>query len=118
MEQVSFMLAEENRLRKKEDVDRVFKTGRSVFDPVCGFKFLKNGLSVSRFAIMVGTKISKSAVKRNRIRRQIREIIRLNIPNIQKGFDFSFIVRPEAKNAKYQDLEKIIIGGLKRARLI
>jgi len=112
------MLPQENRLRKKIEVEKVFKTGRSVFDSVCGFKVLRNGLEVSRFAIMVGTKISKSAVVRNRIRRQIREIVRLNLPRIEKGLDFSFIVRPEAKNAKYEDFEKAIVGGLRKARLI
>jgi ribonuclease P protein component len=112
------MLPNENRLRKEKEVELVFKTGRSVFDLVCGFKFLRNNLSVSRFAILVGTKVSKSAVKRNRVRRQIREIIRLNLPKIKSGFDFLFIVRPEAKDKKYQDLEKIIIDGLKRARLM
>lgn len=112
------MLPNENRLRKEKEVELVFKTGRSVFDTVCGFKFLKNNLSVSRFAILVGTKVSKSAVKRNRARRQIREIIRLNLLKIKTGLDFVFIVRPEVKDKKYEDLEKIIIGGLKKARLI
>jgi len=112
------MLPQANRLRKEKDINKVFKTGRSVFDPVCGFKFLPNGLSVSRFAFMVGTKISKSAVKRNRLRRQIREIIHLNLKNIKPGLDFTFIVRPEAKEADYRVLEKVILSGLKRARLM
>lgn len=112
------MLPQPNRLKKAKEVEKVFKTGKSVFDPVCGFKFLPNNLSVSRFAIMVGIKISKSAVKRNRLRRQIREIIYPNIFKIKTGFDFVFIVRPEAKEADYQVLEKVILSGLKKFRLI
>lgn len=112
------MLPQTNRLRKEKDVERVFKTGKSVFDPVCGFKFLPNGLPVSRFAIMVGTKVSKSAVKRNRLRRQIREIIRLNLSKIKIGLDFAFIVRPEAKEVDYKVLEDRILFGLKKARLL
>ncbi|MFA6132122.1 MAG: ribonuclease P protein component [Patescibacteria group bacterium] len=112
------MLPQENRLRKEKDIEKVFKTGKSVFDPVCGFKFLPNNLPVSRFAFMVGTKISKSAVKRNRLRRQIREIIHLNLKNIKTGLDFTFIVRPGAKEADYKGLEDIIVHGLKKARLL
>lgn len=112
------MLPQENRLRKEKDIEKVFKTGKSVFDPLCGFKFFPNRLTVSRFAIMISTKVSKSAVKRNRLRRQIREIIRLNLPKIKGGLDFTFIVRPEAKGANYQALEKVILSGLKKAKLI
>lgn len=115
---VIHMLPQNNRLRKEKDIDKVFKTGKSVFDPVCGFKFLPNGLPDSRFAIMVGVKIYKSAVKRNRLRRQIREIIHLNLKKIKPGLDFTFIVRPEAKTADYQVLEKTILSGLKKARLL
>ena len=112
------MLPQENRLRKEKEIEKVFKIGKSVYDPVCGFKFLPNGLLVSRFAFMVGTKIYKSAVKRNRLRRQIREIIHLNLSKIKPGFDFTFIARPEAKEADYQVLENRIISGLKRERMI
>jgi ribonuclease P protein component len=112
------MLPQANRLRKEKEVNRVFKTGKSVFDPVCGFKGLKNNLGVSRFAVMVGVKISKSSVVRNRIRRRIREIIRLNLPNIKPGYDLSLIVRPEAKTASYQELEQAIIGGFRKVGLM
>lgn len=112
------MLPQENRLKKEKDIEKVFKTGKSVFDPVCGFKFLPNGLPVSRFAVMVGVKISKSAVKRNRLRRQIREVIHLNLKNIKSGLDFTFIVRSEAKEADYKVLEQKILSGLKKAGLI
>lgn len=112
------MLPQENRLKKEKDIEKVFKTGKSVFDPVCGFKFLPNNLPISRFSFMVGVKISKLAVKRNRLRRQIREIIHLNLSKIKTGFDFAFIVRLEAKEADYQVLEKVILSGLKKAGLI
>lgn len=112
------MLPQINRLRKEKDVERVFKTGKSVFDPVCGFKFLPNHLPVSRFAILVGIKVFKSAVKRNRLRRQIREIVHLNLKKIKPGFDFVFIVRSGAKDSEYQVLERVVLGVLKGAKLI
>ena len=66
---------------------------------------------------MVGTKISKSAVKRNHIRRRVREIIRLNKQNIKSGFDFTFIARSGALTVDYKELEKVILNGLKKAGL-
>jgi ribonuclease P protein component len=112
------MLPQENRLRKGKEVEEVFKTGKSVFDPVCGFKYQKNNLDKSRFVIMVGTKIFKSAVKRNRLKRQISEILRLNKEKIKIGYDFTFIVRPDALRVNYQEIERRILGGLRRVGLI
>jgi ribonuclease P protein component len=112
------MLKKENRLKKEAEVKLVFSKGRSVFDSVCGFKYQRNGLNKSRFAIMVGTKISKSAVKRNCIRRQVSEILRLNKEKIKVGYDFTFIARPEALGASYQEIEKRILGGLEKAGMV
>jgi ribonuclease P protein component len=111
------MLPQVNRLRKKKEIERVFKVGRNVFNPICGFKFQANGLSLSRFSIIIGLKVSKSAVKRNRLRRQVREVIRLNLSKIRSGFDFAFIISPKALGKDYQELEQIILSGLKRAGL-
>ena len=64
------MFKQENRLRHEKDIKAVLKKGTSVFDAVCGVKFAPNGGEPSRYAVVVGTKVHKSAVKRNRVRRQ------------------------------------------------
>ncbi len=99
------------------EVQRVVKTGRSVFDPVCGIRFLKNTKPDTRFAVVAGTKVHKSAVKRNRIKRQYREILRLNLENIVKGYDVVFFVSAQALELTYAQKEERLIAVLKRARL-
>lgn len=111
------MFENKNRLRKQTEVQKVVKTGKSVFDPVCGIRFLKNELPDSRFAVVVGTKVSKSAVKRNRVRRQYREILRLNLENIKKGFDIVLFTSPQSLELTYAQKEERMIAVLKKARL-
>lgn len=53
----------------------------------------KNNLSVSRFAFIVSTKIDKRATVRNRIKRLLRESVRLLLPNVPHGFDVIFIAK-------------------------
>lgn len=55
----------------------------------------ENGLDISRIGITVRKKIG-NAVKRNRIKRLVREIYRLNKRNILKGYDIVIVAHSGA----------------------
>lgn len=112
------MLPKPNRLHLDKDIKTLFAKGKGVFDVYAGFKWRKNGLGVSRFAVVVGTKVSKSAVTRNRLRRQVREVIRLRLAEIKPGFDVMMLVRKEAIGKTYAELESHVVGGLKKAGIL
>lgn len=112
------MLQSENRLRKDRDFQVVFKKGQSIFDNFCGVRFYKNGLENSRFAVVVGTKVHKSAVKRNKVRRQYREILRLNLLQFKKGFDVILLTSKESLNLDYHEKEEKLIKVFTKAGLM
>jgi ribonuclease P protein component len=87
------MLTKESRLRRKEEVDAVFRRGTVVSADDFILKFLPNGLPHSRVAVLVGKKVSNKANQRNRIRRRLREVVRLNFEKIPTGYDILIIVR-------------------------
>ena len=65
-----------------------------------------NEKNETRVGFTVSKKISKSAVVRNRLRRQMREIVRLS-PDLQEKYpshDLILIAREEALNRAYQQL--------------
>ena len=64
--------------------------------------FKKNGLGVTRLGITVIKKIG-NAVKRNRVKRLVREFFRLNKSYFPQGYD---IVVAARKNASYLGLRK------------
>jgi ribonuclease P protein component len=112
------MFAQKNRLRHEKDVKETLKKGRSVFDSICGVKFRSNGGEDSRFAVVVGTKVHKSAVKRNRVRRQYREIIRTNIEMIKPGTDMVLLTSKGALDLDYEEKKERLMGVLKKAKLL
>jgi len=71
----------------------------------------------TRFGFIASKKVGKAAV-RNRAKRIIREIIRLNLDKIEDGFDAVVIVSPNAANQTYEILEKEVLNSLKKAKLI
>ena len=102
------MFTKKNRLNKKSDFDWVFKKGRSFYTKKLGIKTLKNNLEDSRFGIIVSTKVAKKAVKRNLLKRRIREALRLRLERIKKGCDFMVIALPGSAELKYNEVEKEI----------
>jgi ribonuclease P protein component len=111
------MLKKNNRLLKKKDFDAVWQKGRSGYDQLLGLKSLANGLAENRFGIMVGLKVSKKAVERNKIKRRLRAIIRAEAVNLAKGFDVVITVLPAAKKAEFAVLQASLLSHLRKLRI-
>jgi ribonuclease P protein component len=110
-------LTKEERLRLRRDFDRIFSQGRSVHNAYLRLVYIENGLDHPRIAIVVKKKIGK-AVFRNRLRRLVREVYRLNkekFPNV----DVVFVFRDRAKDLKkpsYWDMERIVLDLVEKMR--
>jgi len=78
-------------------------------------KALPNGLTLSRYGLSVSKRVGK-AVTRNRIKRLLREILRI-VP-LKPAWDIIFIVRPAAATADYASLKRSVEGLLSRASLL
>jgi ribonuclease P protein component len=112
------MLKKENRLTRKKDFDAVWQKGRSSFDKIFGVKILPNKLETNRFGIMIGLKVSKKAVERNRIKRRIREIIIGQEKNLKTDLDVVITVLPAARGKEFAELEESIEFNFKRLKIL
>ncbi len=112
------MLAKEYKLKKNNDIKRVFEKGKYFQKGVIGIKLIKNNSKINRFGFLVGLKISKKSTERNKIKRWLNEIIRLNLSQIKKGYDIIIMVKTEIKEKKYQEVESNLIGLLEKIKLI
>ena len=105
------------RLTKDQDIKQVFAKGKGVYDEMTGIKFLANKTGSVRFAIVVGTKVAKTAVARNRLKRQIRAILAKKEPQLTPGFDVLVLTRKPAVGATSAALEEHLTWVLKKAKL-
>lgn len=102
-------------LKKRADYVAVYEQGRSWANNLIVVKVLPNEFGLSRCGFSVGTRVGK-AVARNRVRRLLREIVRLT--PIKPGWDIVIIARPEAATADYYQLKSSVGKLLMRARLL
>lgn len=96
-------------LRKKKDIDQVFKAGLSFYCPILGVKALKNDLNYNRLVIIIGLKVSKSAVVRNKIKRQIRSIVKENFSDNEKSYDLVVIVMKDIIDKSFIDIKENLL---------
>lgn len=112
------MLPKKYRLVKDTDFRKIWSQGKAFHTKILNFKLLKNNLAVSRFGIIVGSKISKKSTVRNKIKRCLSEILRLHINQIAPGFDLVINVLPAAVGKNYKRLEKEVLAALQYFKMI
>jgi ribonuclease P protein component len=102
-------------LTKPEQYTAVYSKGRSWFGDLVVLRAMPNQLPVSRSGLSVSKKVGK-AVVRNKVKRRLREIIRLT--PLKPGWDIVLIARTNSTEAKYKDLEEAVIDLLNRAQIL
>ena len=75
------------RLTRERDFQRVLRTGSRARSAHLVVAVAANDLEHTRLGISIGKRIHKSAVRRNRLRRIIREAFRLSYADLPRGVD-------------------------------
>ena len=104
-------------LKKNRDFKSLYKSGKSSVNPYLVLYCRKNRRGESRLGISVGIKVGK-AVKRNRVRRLIREAYRLSEEKIKPGYDLVVVARVRACTATYRDIETALLGLCEKLKIL
>jgi ribonuclease P protein component len=67
---------------------------------------------------VVSNKISKKAVERNRIKRLLREAVRLKYDGVKPGFDAIFVFRGKEVKKSFDEVNTVVENLLKRSGLL
>ena len=93
---------------KNKDFQIVYKKGKSTANKYLVMYVLKNETEENRLGISVSKKVGNSVV-RHRVTRLIRESYRLNKDKFGKGYDIVVVVRSNAKDKTYQEIESALL---------
>lgn len=88
-----FTLSKQHLLRTTGEFQRVYRSGKRLYGDGYALIFLTNTLEYNRLGISVHRKAG-NAVRRNRIKRLIREVFRLNRGLFPVAADVVLTVRP------------------------
>lgn len=100
------------KLRDQRDFSRIYRKGRATRSGTLLIRALPNHKPVTRVAVVVSKKVSKSAVRRNRLRRQITEAWREREGRIKVGFDVIITAAADQENSPSQVESALQAAGL------
>lgn len=101
------MLKKKYKVAKKKTIETIHTQGKSFMTPYFVLKsHPTTDTTLSRFGITISSKVHKSAVKRNRIKRIIFGYLSKNHKKIAPNFDIMIIVSRKAINPTTQQVEK------------
>jgi len=100
------------RLVRKADFDAVYRNGKRRSSSHFTVFLKANELPESRFGFSIKRALG-GAVVRNRMRRRIREVVRLHREEISTGWDFVIHPKPNVENATFAVLESDLLRLLK-----
>lgn len=90
-------------LKENHEFRRLYRKGASAVGAGMVVYCKKNRLGRNRLGLTASTKLGK-AVVRNRARRRLREVYRLNTPAMKQGYDVILVARGRTVTASWAEL--------------
>ena len=104
-------------VKENYEFRRIYRKGKSAVSPQLVIYCQRNRRGHSRLGVSVSTKL-RCAVVRNRVRRRIREIYRLNKAKMLPGYDLIVVARVRAVETDYQKLDRTYLRLLEQLDLL
>ncbi len=114
-------LPKPHRLRRRQDFQKVYQQGKrhqQVHLTLRSLRYLPASTEnppATRFGISVSQKVSKKAVIRNLLKRQVKAALRQLLPQITSGWSVVIGVRPSAQGCEYveilRELEQLLTAA-------
>ncbi len=105
VKQESHRFGKRDKLLKRREFLDVFREGKRRRGGAVTFIFKENGLDRSRLGLVVSRKIGKAHF-RNRVKRLLREVFRLNRNLLSKNIDLVAQVNPGNSQFVYKSIEQ------------
>lgn len=104
-------------LKLNRDFRRLYSKGKSFVSGYTVVYASKNRFDENRLGLTVSKSIGK-AVKRNRLKRLMRESYRLNEEKLGRGYDIIIVARNRALGKTQAQIEKDVMYAMKKLELI
>jgi ribonuclease P protein component len=105
------------RLRRNSDFGRLRQEGQVQKHPTLLLSYAPNHLIHNRYGFITPKRLGK-AVKRNRVRRHMREAVRHLHPHLKQGYDMVIIARLPLMGQPFHKIQRIIDELCDRAGLV
>jgi ribonuclease P protein component len=111
------MAVKYERIKKSTDFGKIFQTGKTITGRFVFLKTKKTKNKNCRLCFVVGSRVSKKAIERNKAKRRIRGIVADIYLGLMPDYDIVIVAKKEILGRKYAEIKDDIIKTLKEAKL-
>ena len=104
-------------LKKNHEFKRLYGKGKKAASQYAVVYCKRTGRPYNRLGITVSSKLG-GAVQRNRIRRRLKEIYRLNEGKLSLGYDVIIVARITSRYAAYHEIEGSVLSLFRKLGLL
>ena len=104
------------KIKKNFEFKKIYSQGKYYAEEHIVLYVMKNGTCHNKVGFSVSKKIGNS-VKRNRVKRLMKENYRIISPRLKKGHNLIFTARVKSSGADYYQIQRNMTSAIKRARL-
>ena len=104
-------------LKENYEFRRMYQKGASAAGGCMVIYCRRNKLDHNRLGLTASVKLGH-AVVRNRARRRLREVYRLNSPQLQKGWDIILVARSRTVTASWKELNDTFLRLCRKLDLL
>ncbi len=95
--------SQKERIKKKDHFTLLFKDSNKIETPYFILYYLLKRETERKIAFIASKKVG-NAVVRNKVKRQLKEIVRQHQHHVNKRYDLALVARGNMKSAKYRDM--------------
>lgn len=110
------MLKQENRLIKRKEFGYIYKHGKYSFNNYLTLMYVPTKLKSPRIGFSINKKTGKAWL-RNKLKRQLREITRSLINDLNPSFNYVFVTKPEIATLNFEEIKAAVNEVLNKAKL-
>jgi len=104
-------------LTRNHEFKRLYNKGKTAASKCVAIYCIRNGKAENRLGITVSTKLG-GAVQRNRIRRRLKEVYRLNENSLRIGYNIVLVARMKSRYAGWSELETSVLSLFSKLDLL
>lgn len=112
------MLSKLYRLSKNFEFQNVYRKGKGASSQFFSVNYLLNKYTFPRYGVVVSKKTARRSVDRNKLKRQVREIVYVLSKKTNNHFDIVISARPSSFDLDFNRLKKELEEVLKKANLL
>lgn len=111
------MLSKNNRITKRKEFGYIYKHGKYIYNEFLTIIYVPTKLNCPRIGFSLSKKVGKAHI-RNYVKRQLSEIVRSVLPQLNQKMNYVFVPKQTIVELSFLEKQNNVLNLLTKAKLL